>query len=57
MSLGFPGLWDGMNSGIGALYSGAHLGCPLFLDFGTVFGLVVSTVGHSGHVGVPGTLE
>ena len=31
MFLGFPGLWDGMDSGIGAIRSGTlrtYLGCP-----------------------------
>ena len=63
-SLGFQGLWDGMDSGIGAFYSetlGTCLGCPLASrdsGMGWTVGLQPSRVGHSGHIwDVPGLPE
>ena len=67
MSLGFPGLWDGMESGIRVLHRGTLgtcQGCPRASwdsGMGWTVGLEPSTVGHSGHVqdvpGLPRTLE
>ena len=66
MSLGFPGLWDGMDSGIRALHRGTlgtSRGCPRSSQnsgMGWTVGLEPSTEGHSVHVedvpGLPRTL-
>ena len=66
ISLGFPGLWDGMDSGIRALHKGTLRtcrGCPRALwdsGMGWTVGLEPSIVGRSGHIrdvrGLPGTL-
>ena len=62
MFLDFPGLWDGMDSGIGAISSGTLgtcLGCPWASQdsgMGWTVGLEPPAVGHSGRVpGLPGT--
>ena len=61
MFLDFPGLWDGMDSGIGAICRGTlgmYLGCPwASRDSGMrwTVGLEPSALGYSGHVwDVPG---
>ena len=58
MFLDFLGLWDGMDSGIGAICSGTLGMCPWASrdsGMGWTVGLEHSAVGHSGHVwDVPG---
>ena len=66
ISLGFPGLWDVMDSGIRALHRGTLgicQGCPRASwdsGMGWTVGLEPSIVGRLGHVrdvsGLPGTL-